>query len=324
MDIGRYSLLWAFVFVVIFQNLHSQSVSLPVKSQPYEYHFDEVKLPNGRSVSDVLDLVEDKNGFVWMASRHGLIRYDGHDFKIFSHSLKNKNSLSVNYLWKVYLMNDTTLLAGGFGGMSVLNLKTYQFTNYISDDGTCPQETILSFCKEDEENVWVVGYQGLYLFNIKTGVFTDTKIKVPEHPNMKIPNTNQVRSIAQHPFNKNLLLVGSVNGLICYDKKARKIHKLYSNDDLLKKNKYALTEIGEMVRDGQYLWCFGWYTGINRFDLVNEKWENYGFPRFGGKNNPLCIISLLKMTKKCGLLIGMMKTTKDWEFSTRQTSPSVF
>lgn len=292
-NITRCLLLWVFIITVFSQSLYSQSVSLPVKTLPYEYHFNEIKLPNGTPVIDVLDLVEDRNGFVWMASRHGLLRYDGHDFKFFRHSLKNENLLSVNYLWTVCLMNDTILCAGGFGGMSILNLRTYRFTNYTSRDGTCPMEAILNFCREDKENVWVAGNRGLYLLNIKTGVFTDSKLKVPKHPDFKSSNPNQIKSIAQHPIDKNLLLVGSINGLISYDKKNRKTHKFYPNDAIFKNNKYALNEIGNMVRDGQHMWCFGWYTGVNRFDLVAEKWDNYEFPRFRNKNQPLGVISLL-------------------------------
>ena len=292
------SLWWVFTFIVPSQSIFSQNNSLPLKSAISEYRFDEVKYSNGSTVTDVLNMVEDKDGFIWMATRHGLLRYDGHDFLIFNHSLKNENSPVQNFFWCIYLMNDSTLCAGGHGGMSILNLNTYRFTNYSYNDGSCPTEVVTDFCSEDADNIWVSGLEGLFLLNVRTGVFTDSKLKVPLHPDVKVPNPNLVKSLLQHPFDKNLLLVGAFNGLISYDKRAKRIHKYYVNDQVLANNKYAILEVSQMKADENYLWCVGWYTGLNRFDLKNEKWDNYEFPLFRKTNNALGISTLLLKNEK--------------------------
>ena len=129
------SLRWVFTFLVLSPTIFSQNNSLPLKPTVPEYRFDEVKYSNGSTVTDVLNMVEDKDGSIWMATRHGLLRYDGHDFLIFNHSLTNENTPVQNYFWCIYLMNDSTLCAGGHGGMSILNLNTYRFTNYSYNDG---------------------------------------------------------------------------------------------------------------------------------------------------------------------------------------------
>ena len=292
------SLRWVFTFLVLSPTIFSQNVSLPLKPTVPEYRFDEVKYSNGSTVTDVLNMVEDKDGFIWMATRHGLLRYDDHDFLIFNHSLTNENSPVQNYFWCIYLMNDSTLCAGGHGGMSILNLNTYRFTNYSYNDGSCPTEVITDFCTEDADNIWVSGLDGLFLLNVRTGVFTDSKLKVPLHPDVKVPNPNLVKSLLQHPLDKNLLLVGAFNGLISYDKRAKRIHKYYPNNQILANNKYAILEISQMKADGNYLWCVGWYTGLNRFDLKNEKWDNYEFPLFRKTNNALGISKLLLKNEK--------------------------
>ena len=146
--VSKYGVRLALLLMLVFlpRYGHAQTVSLPIKSPSYHFYFDEVKFPNGSPVRDVLQFVESPDGFIWLGSYHGLLRYDGHDFKVFTHSLKNKNSLLDNYICSLYLQNDTVLYIGSGQGMSVLNLKSYRFTNFSFDDGTCSTELVYSFC----------------------------------------------------------------------------------------------------------------------------------------------------------------------------------
>jgi len=44
----------------------------------------------------IYDLLEDKEGFIWFATKDGLNRYDGYNFKVFTHDPYNENSISGN------------------------------------------------------------------------------------------------------------------------------------------------------------------------------------------------------------------------------------
>lgn len=50
----------------------------------------------GLPQSFISGLHQDRQGFVWIATRNGLARYDGHNFRIFQHDLSDKNSLASN------------------------------------------------------------------------------------------------------------------------------------------------------------------------------------------------------------------------------------
>lgn len=71
----------------------AQPLPLPLKTQSEEYFFEEVKLPGGAPVRGVLNLAEDNRGFIWMVSKHGLLRYDGHDFKRFRYLPDDSRSI---------------------------------------------------------------------------------------------------------------------------------------------------------------------------------------------------------------------------------------
>ena len=70
------------LFFLIHFTASAQTPTLPIKSRAEEYVFKEIKLPGDEPIRDILALVQDSRGFVWMAGKHGLMRC-GHDFKIF-------------------------------------------------------------------------------------------------------------------------------------------------------------------------------------------------------------------------------------------------
>ena len=63
--------------------------------------------------NSVKSIIEDNNGFVWLATENGLVRYDGNQFKIFN--IENVEGMTTNRMAvfrgnaskdKIYLLND--------------------------------------------------------------------------------------------------------------------------------------------------------------------------------------------------------------------------
>ncbi|MEO7176211.1 MAG: two-component regulator propeller domain-containing protein, partial [Saprospiraceae bacterium] len=50
----------------------------------------------GLSQGMVNDMIQDKDGFIWIATKGGLNRYDGYNFKVFTTDLQDNNSISSN------------------------------------------------------------------------------------------------------------------------------------------------------------------------------------------------------------------------------------
>ena len=55
----------------------------PLPAQPSTLNFQHLTPADGLSHSDVLDILQDRRGFIWLATRHGLNRYDGPSFKTY-------------------------------------------------------------------------------------------------------------------------------------------------------------------------------------------------------------------------------------------------
>ena len=68
-----------------------------ITENPY-MKFDHLTKKNGLSSNYILDILQDKFGFIWIATADGLNRYDGYDIKQYKHSSKDSTSIADNLI----------------------------------------------------------------------------------------------------------------------------------------------------------------------------------------------------------------------------------
>ncbi|MES2396478.1 MAG: two-component regulator propeller domain-containing protein, partial [Bacteroidota bacterium] len=112
----------------VFSLIHISQAPL-LKSQKAK--FGHLSVDHGLSQNTVGSIVQDQYGFMWFGTGDGLNRYDGYSFRIFKNDPRDSNSISSNYLYCLYLDNDSMLWIGlGNGILDRFNLKTNQFTHF--------------------------------------------------------------------------------------------------------------------------------------------------------------------------------------------------
>lgn len=68
-----------------------------------QYPYQTLATPEGLSQGYVNDILQDRDGFMWFATKDGLNRYDGYHFRVYTHDTYDPNSISsnvVNYLYE--------------------------------------------------------------------------------------------------------------------------------------------------------------------------------------------------------------------------------
>ena len=68
--------------------------------QGQEFTFERINSNNGLSQNNVVDIFQDSQGYLWIATHEGVNRYDGIDFKVFRVSEDEALSVSSNLITK--------------------------------------------------------------------------------------------------------------------------------------------------------------------------------------------------------------------------------
>ena len=265
-----------FLFSFNCLSICEEKPALPLISTPQSYTFNEIKHHNGSSIRNVRDLLQDQRGYIWMASDHGLIRYDGHDFKIFRHSPNDDNSIVDNELLSVYMLGDTLLCVGAVHGVSLIDIRNEKIRNIENDTEGKPVNYVDDFYVDTNGKIWLAGLDGLYSLKPDFSGIVNHYLNAPPPKKGNPAFAKRAYCITQHVSDKNLLMIGTEGGLVSFDIKRNKLHKFYPNEKAT--FWLSLSYVYKFITDGNYLWTQTWMSGFPRFDMINECWENFVYP----------------------------------------------
>ncbi|GAB4025927.1 two-component regulator propeller domain-containing protein [Spirosoma gilvum] len=130
--------------------------------------FDHLTTSDGLSQSTVWEIVQDRKGFIWMATSDGLNRYDGYTFKLFRHQPGQPESLPINNIAALYADRHNTIWVGPRNnGLSRLREDGVTFDHYPLYTGAARTEQASIACfAEDESRLWFgTAEQGLFYFD---------------------------------------------------------------------------------------------------------------------------------------------------------------
>src|SRR5215218_8995252 len=88
-------------------------------------YYETISIAQGLSQGMVFDILQDKEGFIWIATKNGLNRYDGYSFTVFTNDPYNPYSLSGNTVSTLFEDSKGRIWAGTENaGLNVYDKKT--------------------------------------------------------------------------------------------------------------------------------------------------------------------------------------------------------
>ena len=128
--------------------------------------FEHLSIEDGLSHTRVNCLLQGQQGFMWFGTMTGLNKYDGSEFRIYTHDPKDTNSLSDNFVWSLYEDQGGVLWVGTWGGGLVrFDPADETFVRYRYDKknpNSLSNDNVWSVC-EDPKNknvLWVATEKG--------------------------------------------------------------------------------------------------------------------------------------------------------------------
>lgn len=121
MPLSRYRVVFLLFF---FLCLHSQG------QLPEQYFFTHYKLSDGLASNVVNNIVQDKTGFMWLATNNGLQRFDGNGFTTFRSDTGNPTALPSDEVTQVYLDRKERLwVTTSDNKVGIFNTHNFRYTN---------------------------------------------------------------------------------------------------------------------------------------------------------------------------------------------------
>jgi signal transduction histidine kinase/ligand-binding sensor domain-containing protein/DNA-binding NarL/FixJ family response regulator len=242
-----------FIFQVYSQKIETDLI--------YRYSTEQ-----GLSNNTVHSILQDKNGFIWIATEEGLNKFDGKNFTHFAIN-KGRYSLSHNRTQAMILAPDGNIWAGTSDGLNIYDYK--QDSIITVRNNTSPLKLVYNditdlVSNSDQSRTWIGTYgNGVNYFDWAKNEFF--ALTLPKIPNVDEPLN--VMSLLEDDNNR--LWIGTQNnGLYQYDRKEKKLEF------------YELPESGRHIRSiyqdsfrriwiGTSKGCYIYNETLNHLDPIN-------------------------------------------------------
>src|SRR5690349_7256313 len=131
--------------------------------------------PEGKTFVHITGIVQDKQGYMWFASKKGLYRYDGYNFISYKNDPLNLNSLGNNSLESLAIDSTGILWIGSFGGgLDRFDPVAERFTHFRHDSAnkaSLSNDTVSAILCDSKGTLWVGTSGGLDRFDPPTNKF---------------------------------------------------------------------------------------------------------------------------------------------------------
>lgn len=243
-----------------------------VYSLENELKFKRITIEDGLSQGTVEAIFQDSKGYMWFGTGEGLNRYDGYEFKVYKHNVKDHNSLTSNYVDAIIEDEEGFLWIGTSNGLNKLDTSTESFTNYLPDldnPHSLSHSNVWTLLEDREGYIWIGTEKGLNKYDKANDTFT--RFFYSENDANSLSN-DFVTTLCEDR-NGNIW-VGTKNGLNKLDPKTNKFTR-YMNieNDSSSLSDNSILKIFEDYYGN--LWIGTEKSGLNKFDKGTGTFKRY-------------------------------------------------
>lgn len=167
-------------------------------AQPEYIQLNQFTTDHGLSASGIIDITQDKHGFIWLATTDGINRFDGNSFKVYKKNSPGvqRGSLPDNFIISLCFDSQNRLMVGTNAGLSLYRQSFDGFHNFIQDSSSCLfDQTIQVRCIESPGNGDIImgTRKGILIYN---------------------PDNNTLKTIKHDPSDIHSLYSNTINDLL--------------------------------------------------------------------------------------------------------------
>ena len=202
--------------------------------------YQTISTAQGLSQGMIFDLLQDAEGFIWVATKNGLNRFDGYGFKVFSNDAYNERSLSSNTIVKLFEDSKGRIWAGTEdAGLNIYDKKTgkfYRIQHRLADATSISGNAIRLIEGLPDGRVLVAADgAGLNIIELKKEFFDNDAD--PLVTRLSLPNDAQVYGIGKD--NNGTIWIGGMEGSVYKFNPVKNSFTVVKNVQLLNNGYYT-------------------------------------------------------------------------------------
>lgn len=197
-------------------------------------NFHRISVEQGLSQSTIYAMMQDRFGFVWVATQDGLNRFDGANFTVFR---SQPGGLPESFIYS--LAEDAVgniWIATQSRGVSCFVRETETFVNYsVRDSGSgLPSDQINFLLVDSRDRLWVATETGVCRYDAKSNTFGSVSVA---GDNATVLDNLKVRAMVEDQ--RGRIWLGGEHHLLCFDPTTGQLSK-HLEDETLRPDIYAL------------------------------------------------------------------------------------
>ena len=142
----------AFLFFVLLLMVEVSDAAIP-HTVTSHFNFKQLTIFNSLLTDEVQKVHQDKDGFMWFATRYGFFKYDGYRTTLYKSNLYSPGLLTNNNIYCLGDDNEFNLWIGTQEGLNVLNKKTGEIRKFQSP--VIPNNIVSCLLVTRDNSVWI-------------------------------------------------------------------------------------------------------------------------------------------------------------------------
>lgn len=215
----------------------------------------------GLSDGSIADVHRDQFGYLWVATSHGLNRYNGISFDIFRYDPEDTNSIRANSLGLLYEDSQSDIWATlSVGGVSKYIRKEDRFEYFTHDpeNGSNPNNFVTDVLVDSQNQAWIGSNAHINRVDPTTGLFQP--VTVEGHQELQVYKL--------HEDAKQNIWIGTSNGLFRFDPQSDSFKEVLDAEGKKLEDVFRFLEDSE-----QNLWMSSYHYVYNVQEMVPVKIE---------------------------------------------------
>lgn len=254
---------------IVFLLLTSLLISYSSNSQHRSLRFETITIDDGLSNNSINCIVQTQDGFLWIATKDGLNRYDGQNFKIFKNNPSVKNTLPENYVMSLLESSDGTFWVGTWGG-GLCKFDPYHETFIQYDLKSQDDDYIQTLCEDNAGNIWY-GTTNCGINKLNTITKEITTYRKNQTGKNHFPD-NDITCIKEDA-SQNLWVGTLTSGLIKFNPLTETYTQFKSNPFDI--NSISSNYVWDIYNDGNKKLFLSTENGLDIMDIKSEKIVNH-------------------------------------------------